>query len=227
MKQTLEIPTYIKYVKVSNARQPKYYEKGKKTPKLPQRYKDMKKYAWKKYPTPSKPNRQLLVDKSTGVRMIANSRSVGTPKLLKINSQAIYNQQIGKHYRGLIVKSIKTSFKDFVKSLDVVKEEDFPIKITIEVHDVILETGSLLWDVGNRAWIYSKVFEDCLTNNSIIPDDNILFVSGAPAPKFIPVDKDEDRKLMFIFEKDNDPRLDHKEYKQLRKKEYDKWILKK
>ena len=47
-----------------------------------------------------------------------------------------------------------------------------------------------------------------------MPDDNILFITGPPVPKYIPVDKDEDRKLVFKLKKETDERiLNHTDHK--------------
>jgi hypothetical protein len=106
---------------------------------------------------------------------------------------------------------IKNSFEPHInKLLEITK---FPIKITLEIHDVIKEGESgQLWDIDNRSMPYIKAFQDCLTGNrgnckQIIPDDNILFVSSSPAPKFIPVSDTQDRKLVFIIEEETDERI--------------------
>lgn len=219
-KITIEIPQYIRKVKLSNARVKKYYEKGKKEPKA-KKYKDTTKYAWK-----SLKGRKFLVDLETEERVIANPRSVGTPRYITINGQKIYNGEVSKHVRNKVLSAIKENFTPYINKMPEVHLEEFPIKISLELHDIIREPGSnSLWDLDNRAWPYIKAFQDCLTGNKdktgrkrckqVIPDDNVLFITQTPVPKFIPIDDEEDRKLVFTIEAEEDSRvLKHKEFQQ-------------
>lgn len=207
---------------MSNARVAKYYNKNRKTPKLPVKYKDKSKYEWKVFPTPLDKNRTLLVEKETMRRVVANPKSVGTPHWEKVSFQKIYNGDISKHVRAKMVIEVKKFINSKLDQLKAIKEEDYPIKIQMEIHDTFLERGAL-FDIGNRGWMYGKVFEDCLTRGGIIVDDNVLFVTQAPAPKYIPVNTEEDRKLVFIIETDTDSRLQHPEYIAKRKEEIEKW----
>lgn len=224
MKVTLEIPNYIRKVKLSEARNIKYYEKGKREPKA-LKYSDVDKYEWMKFSN----NKTYLVDKTTKERVIANPKAAGTPRFVTINGQKIYNGDIDKHLRNKVMSSIKEFFTPFIAQLDVIPIECFPIMLTLEVHDIIREPSSnSLWDVDNRAWPYIKAFQDCLTGNKdkegkkrckqIIPDDNVLFITQPPVPKFIPVDNEEDRKLVFTIVRETDRRiLKHKDFqKQLK-----------
>lgn len=224
MKITIEIPKYIRQVKLSDSRLKKYYEKGKKEPKA-SKYKDTEKYVWKKF----NDGRIFLVELETGERVLANPRAAGTPRYITINGQKIYNGEASKHIRNKILSEIKESFAPYVNKLAPINLEDFPIRIELEVHDIIREPSSnSLWDVDNRAWPYVKAFQDCLTGNTdkkgkkrnkqIIPDDNVLYITQPPVPKFVPVDNEEDRKLVFTIVREKDPRvLKHKEFcKQLK-----------
>ncbi len=219
MKITVEIPRYIRQVKLSEARMKKYYEKGKKLPKA-KKYADTTKYGWKKFGA-----REFLVDLETEERIVANPRAAGTPRYITINGQKIYNGEASKHIRNKVLSAIKESFAQYINKLDPILLENFPLNINLEVHDIIREPSSnSLWDVDNRAWPYVKAFQDCLTGNTdkngkkrnkqIIPDDNVLFITQPPVPKFVPVDDEEDRKLVFTIVKETDKRiLKHKEHK--------------
>ena len=222
----IEIPNYIRTVKLSEARKKKYYEKGKKEPKA-KKYLDTSKYEWKTFK-----GRQFLVDLATNERVVANPRAAGTPSIATINGQKIYNNEIEKHTRNKMLGAIKNSFAPYINKLDVI--EEFPLKIEMEIHDVIREPSSnALWDVDNRAWPYIKAFQDCLTGNKdadgkkrnrqIIPDDNVLFITRPPSTTYIPIDPEEERKLVFIIKKETDPRiLKHKEHsKQLKEAVYE------
>lgn len=218
----VEIPEYIRRVKLSEARNAKYYEFGKKHPKA-KRFLNKDKYDWKDFN-----GRRFLICLETGEKVISNPRAAGTPRILTINGQKIYNGEVSKHIRNKVLSEIKESFAPYVNTLDVINE--FPLRIEMEIHDVIRESsGDSLWDIDNRAWPYIKGFQDCLTGNrdkkgkyrnkQVVPDDNILYITQPPAPKFIPVDNEEDRKLVFKIVKEEDERiLKHKGYIQELKK---------
>lgn len=225
--QTVEMPQYIRKVKLSEARKRKYYELGKKLP-VAQRYADRTKYDYKVYNKKS-----YLVDLETDERVVANPRAAGTPRYATINGQAIYNGGVGQHMRNKIMSEIKASFKPYIDKMNPIT--DFPLVIEMELHDVIrADSSGSLWDLDNRSWPYIKAFQDCLTGNKdqhkqarnrqIIPDDNILFITGPPVPKFIPVDHEDDRKLVFRLRKETDSRiLNHTDHKLELKRELDEF----
>ena len=229
MKITVEIPEYIRQVKLSDARMKKYYEKGKKAPKA-QKYNDSTKYAWKRWSN----GKAYLTELANGERVIANPRAAGTPRLITINGQKIYNGEASKHIRNKILSAIKEQMAPYVNKLDPIGLEHFPLKLELELHDIIREPSShSLWDVDNRSWPYIKAFQDCLTGNrdkngkkrnkQVIPDDNVLWITQPPVPKFVPVDKEEDRKLVFTIVKDTDKRIiNHKGFQeQLKEAKYE------
>ncbi len=113
-----------------------------------------------------------------------------------------------------------------MKPIDI---SDFPIRLEAEIHDTILSEGKSLWDIDNRFYMYGKAFQDVLTGNKVrgfargtvvIPDDHNLFISKPPAPLFIPVDTTEERKLVFILLKEDDPRILNNPTRQRLFKEY-------
>lgn len=214
---TVEIPNYLRRVKLSEARQIKYYYKDAKTGKssLPKaaKYKTDK-YEWR----PLKKNglKMFLYSKETDERVVANPKAAGTPRYMVINGQKLYNGEMSKFTRSKIINAIKDEISSYTDALDVITE--FPLSIQMEIHDTIRESNSkALWDVDNRAGPYIKAFQDCLTGNKdkngnlrckqVIPDDNILFIPGPPSPKFIPVDNEDARKLVFKIVKETDTRI--------------------
>lgn len=207
---TVEIPQYLRKVKLSESRLVKYYEKGKNHPKA-KRYQDKTKYDWQKFN-----QKTFLVDLETGEKVISNPRAAGTPRYITINGQKIYNGEASKHIRNKVLSAIKESFAPYVNKLSEITE--FPLVLELEVHDTIREGSSnSLWDVDNRAWPYIKAFQDCLTGNKdktgkyrnkqIIPDDCVLFITQPPVPKFLPIEEEKDRKLVFRIKKEKDDRI--------------------
>jgi hypothetical protein len=198
----LEIPLYIRTVRMSEKRTKKYYVQGKK--ELPKKYTDSTRYVYKK-----KASKMCLFDNEVQDYVISNPRSFGTPKDDLINGQSIYNGFVSKWSRATIMRAIKNNFQPYINTLKPI--EDYPIKITMEIHDLVKDplSKNQLWDLGNRAFTYMKKFEDCLAGNKfrgkaltkqIIEDDNVTFVTGIEY-KFIPIKEGEERKLIFIIEK--------------------------
>ena len=209
-KIEIEIPDYIRTVELSKSRRQRYYEKGKKLPTA-KKYLDDSKYEWQTF------NRRVfLVDKQTMKKVVSNPKSAGTPRILTINGQKIYNGEVAKQMRNKVLLEIKKSFAPYLNKLDVISADSYPLKITLEIHDEIYAGSKSLWDADNRAWPYIKAFQDCLTgsikegssrNKQIIPDDNILWITRPPATVFIPLEEGETRKLVFIIESEDDKRI--------------------
>jgi hypothetical protein len=215
------IPDYIRYVKLSNSRVKKYYEENKK--KVPERFLN-EKYGYVKHKRGSRLV-SLLTDLQTREPVIANPRSHGTPKIAIINGQGIYDQSIQKQQRDVMMKAIKNSFKEYVNQLP---EINVPVRIYAELHDVILNPNGRTWDLDNRFYMYQKAFQDCLTGNHqngiaqnkiILRDDSNIYVTQAPSPLFVPIEEHEERKIVFIFCEEKDPRIiNNEKFNQLREK---------
>jgi Holliday junction resolvase RusA-like endonuclease len=195
----VEIPEYIREVQVSKSRMKKYYEFAKKHPKA-EIYKDRKKYDWKK--VKGFGERKFLVDLKTGERVVANPRAAGTAKYEVINGQKIYSGMVHPTMRARIFSTLKDFLKPFMQKLPKI---DAPVKIRCEIHDTIREAKSKsLWDLDNRGWPYIKAFQDLLVDLEVIHDDNVLFITGSGGIEFNPVSSNEERKLVFIIEKETD-----------------------
>lgn len=210
------MPEYIRKVKLSEARRKKYYELGKKLPKSA-KHRDKSLFEYRVWPGYGK--RRFLVDKKTNERVIANPRAAGTPNYVVINGQKIYNGEVAGPIRNKMMMEIKAFMAPFVAKLNPIT--DFPIRISMEMHDVIKEDGHSYWDVDNRAWPYMKAFQDCLTGDrgktiKIIDDDNIMYITQPPVPLYVPVSNPKDRKLVFTITKEKDKRiLQQKDYRKI------------
>lgn len=188
----VELPVYLKRVKLSNKRRAKYYTKSSKIPK--------------KYQGFDFDSKGRLAD-PMGTPIIANSRSVGTPRYKKINGQEFYKGLATPQVRATIVRNIKTYFGTHLKYLKPL--EDFPIRVSIELHDI---PGAKNWDLDNL-WIYNKCFQDALTEYGIIPEDNMQYITAAGAPEYYPVEHELDRKLVFnIYKETRECILKHPMY---------------
>lgn len=166
---------------MSNSRRPKYYLSSEKIPK---------KYAGYDF---DRKGRLITPD---GQPILRNARSVNTPRMRKINGQEFYSGVTRPAMRVKIVNAIKDSFRPYVA--DMPRLRQFPIQLMCEYHDL---PGRADWDLDNK-WIYCKVFQDLLVQDSKLPDDNIKYVSRAAAMEFFPVEHEDDRKLVFIISAD-------------------------
>lgn len=191
----ITIPKYITHVLISKKRRARYYKKGGTIPK---RFKNPK-FDKKGF---------LIVD---GQKVIANSRSVGKEKYEKLSGNSFYTGYANPVRRAHLVKKLKEYYRPFVQ--EYVKKNGpitkFPIRVEWEIHTIVQEPFN--WDISNLSFYY-KFFEDCLFEKSdrnipLIPDDNILYVTHAAAPKLIPIDDWEKRKFIFKIYHDNRPEL--------------------
>lgn len=192
MTTSIEIPLFIKKVMVSKARRIKYYKKGGKIPK---------KYANNKFDSKGR-----MID-SEGNHVVANPRTIGTAKYLTINGQQLYNARMSPHMRSKIVNAVKDSFLPYIQSVKPIK--DLPVSISLDFYDTIRQAN---WDLDNQ-WLYGKCFQDLIVKEGIIPDDDIRYITKAGAPRFFPVDTEEERKLVFhITTEKRDAILKHEFY---------------
>jgi hypothetical protein len=164
-------------------------------------YNNVKSYSYQKNEL-----KYRLIDKQSKDLIIANPNQVGQPNIKAIKGQDIYTG--GEYIRAAVISEIKKSFTSYVKNLPVITE--FPLKITLEIHDSIkawtdnsLDEVGKAWDVDNRGYPYCKAFPDLLIQLGKIPDDDRLRITQPPHPVFVPIKEHETRKLVFIIEKDN------------------------
>jgi hypothetical protein len=138
-----------------------------------------------------------ILDKS-GQRVIANTRTVGKPRLIPINNQYIYSQK-GSHYtRQALVRGLENYYMPLIiEKIAPIKANDLPVVIEAELYAV---PNANLPDGDNFGTIYYKVFSDCLVRAGIIPDDKMYYISKpGSAPLFYPIEKEEERVLIFHF----------------------------
>jgi hypothetical protein len=175
MKQEVTIPLYVRKVQLSNARNKKYYEEGKKLPKAAKYYNPAN-YQFVLYPNKIK----YLTDMKTKERVVANPKAAGTPGWTTINGQNFYNGTIREHTRAKVVNTIKEQFTPYIEQLTPLKPEDYPIRIKVHIKDVLIE-GTSYWDLDNRIGPYLKCSQDILTGNhgkskKIIEDDDTRYL---------------------------------------------------
>lgn len=188
----ITIPEYITHVQLSKSRRPKYYTRKQKIPK---KYAKYKKYDLK--------GRLLGPD---GEPIIANAGVVAKPRMLKINGQQLYSGNMNAMVRSKVVNVIKDFMFDFVKDVE-------PMTVPIRVEsDLYAPLAAKNWDLDNQ-WIYHKCFLDALVKAEVIPDDNVMFVTQAPAFRFFPVEHKEERKIVYrLIPEDRPEIIEHGAY---------------
>lgn len=143
------------------------------------------------------------VDASGINPMLCNPKKVGTPKYYLIRGQDIYSGNLREFQRGLVMDKIKECYYPFVKALPVI--EAVPLRLECELHYPInnpFGRGDQAWDIDNFIYPYFKAFPDLLVTIGKLKNDDRLHISDTGRCKFVPVDKYEDRKLVFIISKD-------------------------
>lgn len=149
-----------------------------------------------------------LIRKDTGEIILDNADKVGQPKFIKIKGQDIYSGNMPEFTRATVMAAIKEQFKPFVEPIPVITR--YPIKITMELYTTIKNINDRSnttkegqrWDVDNHAFPYTKAFPDVLTELGKIIDDDRLHVTTPTHAVFCPCKREEDRKLVFIIERD-------------------------
>lgn len=202
------IPQYIRKVMTTKSRRESYYYEGEN---IPLKYFNGLNILYHYIPIDKG---EVLADME-GNLILKNPESAGKAKYKLINGQSLHTLQLKDYERSQIIKAIKAQMIPEVEKLGPIEVK--PIRILCELYDTVedieINRGeNKSWDVDNRILFYSKVFQDVLsgspmidkktkkiiyTSKRIIPNDNVLYVTQAPSPIFIPIDNSEDRKLVF------------------------------
>lgn len=175
----IEIPQYITHVRLSKSRRAKYYTVNMRR-KLPKKYKNAN-YGYN--------SKGVLINLLTKEPVIANPKTVGTPREKKINGQEIYSGNVPPTIRSIIVREMKQFYKQFIPSTHKIREK---CKIKLEIFNAI---GVGNQDLDNMSWIILKVVQDVLVEKQVLPEDNILVVDNLEI-QFHPIDSEENRKLV-------------------------------
>jgi hypothetical protein len=167
------IPNYLRRVKLSEARRPKYYIHGAE---LPEKY-NTDRYSWR-----LRGKIKCLYDNKEGHFVVKNAKSAYKPTYQTIAGNEIY-ARMHERKRMLIVHSLKDHFKEHISTqIKSIPEHLYPLSISMELHAPF---GYADWDVDNL-WIYHKCFLDSLRDLNLIPDDSVLHVRQAGQTTLVP-----------------------------------------
>ena len=155
------------------------------------------------------------------MRVIANPKTVGTPKEQRINFQDLYSGNLHEHTRSTLVNKLKDFMRPFVVNLPVIGS--YPVRISLELHDTVKNATDNSkddygrpFDLDNRSIVYFKCFLDLLVSEGIIIADDRMFVTGVGGVTFhpLPTNDDSEHKLVFTIEQDTRPEIqNHPLYK--------------
>jgi hypothetical protein len=205
---TIEIDQFIDHIQLSKARRPVYY---KITPRSTVPPTINKKIEAGQYVIV---NGGFVVDRSTGLRVVKNAKTAGTPKLMKIAGQDLW-VGMDHHLRSKLAKEMKMYFWNYLKDIKPIKDiKQYPIGIKLEIQDVYNEG-----DLDNMEHVYRKTIHDVLCGNvefvkgldgkfkpdrkkyyPIIIDDSKEYIQEIIS-SFIPIADHEKRKLIITIYK--------------------------
>ena len=181
---------YPNRILTAKARRPIYYvdssSKIKGRTVIPPSYLNIDKYYFKE---------GILHSKKTGCPQLANPTLAGQPRYWVVNFQDIWNQSLAKQQRAMMVDKLKDILRPYIKTL--VPLTQFPIEISLIIFDEACPV-----DISNKGVIYTKVIEDLLVKEGIIPDDSVQYVNCSGRTKFILVEKSQKKMEIHITKSD-------------------------
>ena len=190
------IPNYPDKICVSKKRRPVYFiskdsskKRGKKL--IPKKYQNEELYEFNK--------EGILINKQTNEKVIANSVSAGKPKLWVVNFQEIYNGNVAKQKRACYINVLKDVLRPYIASISALKEEDYPIGLSIELFN-----DSFRIDASNKGVIYIKVIEDLLVSEKKIIDDNPLYITDSGRIILNESNTEDNKMVITLFKKITD-----------------------
>lgn len=131
--------------------------------------------------------------------------------IFSINSNKFVFGELSRLQKFHILNKVKESIAPYLQNITPFTKEESPIRIKQYIYDSF--TDSIVinsnWDIGNRSFIYGKAFCDLLVKGikykglnipKLILDDNVLNLTEDPTGAvFCPIDKHDNRRLVFII----------------------------
>lgn len=157
------VPDYPDSIQMSKSRRELYYtKKGKR--RIPKRYSNREKYDFDA--------KGRIMDKKTGLPILANPRTAGTERRWIVNLQEIWNGRTTGPARAAKVNKLKDIFRPYIQSLRKIKTSEYPVGMEIHLYNTEFKV-----DASNKGVIYTKILEDLLTEYKIIEDDGPEYIN--------------------------------------------------
>ena len=173
----ISIPQYPDKVLIANARRPKYYKKGDKIPP------SFLKKDWYVFN-----EKGILINLRTNQPQLANPGTAGKPRYWVVNFQDIWNGNMARQSRASRVDKLKEILRPYVARIKPIKV--FPIEVSLHIYDV-----SMPVDISNKGVIYTKVIEDLMVEQGVIPNDTVQYINCSGRVRYIEVKDPKDKCL--------------------------------
>jgi len=196
---------YPETVQLSKSRRAKYYIKTNEISALPAMAKkyitglSLGKLSWEPKPIKSNPQQLALYDREAQAFVIKNPQSVGTPKVITINSQIAWESGSGSEWTIRAIKDyLATWFAPLI--LQQLPEKIIPgagkyMHFEYIFYFPFTERDPRLYqDYLNHWFIRGKIFEDTLVKLGIIPNDGPKYLRGA-YPRYVNIEDESERRL--------------------------------
>lgn len=183
---SISINDFSEYIEVSKKRMAKPYIKGKC--RLPKKY-QTNDYVFDK--------KNRLIEKLTGKVVIANTKTVGKPRLEKVNGQNIYNGTANPIMRSALINKIHNYFKPLLKDVVIPKDIEY-YPLCLELIFYVKDQGKFNVDNDNK-WIWRKCIQDTITELGIWPDDNVNVISRNEEETILISDEEEQKLIINIY----------------------------
>jgi len=151
---------------------------------------------------------------------IAKTRNKIAPnKFIKINNQLIYNSNLNRFARNIVVDNLHTYLIEYISRFLIIKLNNPPYQVSLDIYVPInygdvsrrkLKDGNFhiiwkeptidyepTWDIDNLGDIWLKVFKDALQLSKVIENDNVRFVKSNGPATFHEIQDLNERKLVF------------------------------
>ena len=145
------------------------------------------------------------------------NNKVAPNKYIKINNQLIYNSNLNRFARNIVINNMHNYLINYIKENNL-KLDNPPYQVAVDIY-VPINYGNVsrrkkkgvpyiswkeptkdyepTWDIGNLGEIWLKTFEDSLQISGAIKNDNIEYVYSHGPTTWIKVNTLDERKLIF------------------------------
>ena len=164
-------------------------------------------------------NKQYIVEIPEFITHIAKTRNKTAPnKFIKINNQLIYNSNLSRFPRNIVMDNLHTYLIKYITSFITTKLINPPYQVLLDVY-VPINYGDVsrrikkgipyicwnepkedyepTWDIDNLGDIWLKVFKDALQLSGVLENDHVGFIKANGPATFHQIQDLKDRKLVF------------------------------
>lgn len=183
---SVTIPNFTNTIVVANKMRVKPYLKGRKTPKIPAKYKT----ADYEYNSAGK-----LANVHTGEICISNPTKAGNVRLWTVNFNDVYSGKIKDQALGVYMDKLKAYLMPYFEEQSLVREKG----LTCQLHFYVLDKGKYNLDDDNMC-LWTKATCDVM-KSTILPEDN-PYIICSHITKTIFVTDEYQTKLIISLIKD-------------------------